>query len=365
MSRPDRPVGARKGGVAVIEVFTDGACLGNPGPGGWAYVVDGGAWASGAAADTTNQRMELVAAFTAVEALEGPLKVVSDSTYVVNCFRQGWWKGWHKRGWKNSQRQPVANRDLWEPFIELVNARGDVTFEWVKGHAGHRMNDAADRLATAAAASQQGAGGDRFVDGVLDGLAPDRPARPGSSTKVIEEAASSPQAPGADGSEHLVAVVGHRPPELGGYRENPVSLSVRRRLIEILRAKRELTPGLVVATGLGLGAEMLAAEAAAAAGVGYVAVLAFEGLDERWPEATRRRFRELRAGALREVVVNQTPPQTPSQFGAAMARRDDWLARHSGEVIMVRRSDDRTLGEAQRKFERELGEDVWILEPGS
>ncbi|GIT68593.1 MAG: hypothetical protein Ct9H300mP26_2800 [Acidimicrobiales bacterium] len=101
------------------DVFTDGACLGNPGPGGWAFVVDQGPWSSGFESHSTNQRMELTAASAAVQALEGPLRVHSDSTYVVNCFRQEWWKGWLKRGWKNSKKEPVANRDLWEPFIEL------------------------------------------------------------------------------------------------------------------------------------------------------------------------------------------------------------------------------------------------------
>ena len=78
----------------VTDVFTDGACLGNPGPGGWAFVVDEGLWSSGFEAHTTNQRMELTAASAAVQALEGPLRVHSDSTYVVNCFLQEWWKGW-------------------------------------------------------------------------------------------------------------------------------------------------------------------------------------------------------------------------------------------------------------------------------
>ena len=80
-------------------VYTDGACLGNPGPGGWAWAVPGGRWRSGAAARTTNQRMEISAALDAARALEGPLEVVSDSTYVVNCFRDGWWEGWLARGW--------------------------------------------------------------------------------------------------------------------------------------------------------------------------------------------------------------------------------------------------------------------------
>ena len=92
--------------------YTDGACSGNPGPGGWAWIVPEGRWASGPDPDTTNQRMELKAVLEAARVLERPLHVISDSTYVVNCFRDRWWEGWIKRGWKNSQKQPVANRDL-------------------------------------------------------------------------------------------------------------------------------------------------------------------------------------------------------------------------------------------------------------
>ncbi|GGF33250.1 ribonuclease H [Marmoricola endophyticus] len=138
----------------MIEVYTDGACKGNPGPGGWAWAVRDGPQGSGGDPHTTNQRMEIRAAYEAVQTLEGPLRVVSDSTYVVNCFRQGWWKGWHKRGWRNAAKQPVANRDLWEPFVDLVNERGDVEFAWVKGHSGHPMNDLVDRLAVAASHEQ-------------------------------------------------------------------------------------------------------------------------------------------------------------------------------------------------------------------
>jgi ribonuclease HI len=141
-------------------VYTDGACSGNPGPGGWAWAVPGGAYASGADAHTTNQRMEIVAAFSAIGAIEGPLEVVSDSTYVVNCFRDKWYVGWQRRGWLNSQRKPVANRDLWEPFIDAVLARGDVTFSWVKGHSGDVMNDFVDLLAVEASLTQEGRRGD-------------------------------------------------------------------------------------------------------------------------------------------------------------------------------------------------------------
>jgi ribonuclease HI len=133
--------------AGTTEVWTDGACSGNPGPGGWAWAVPDGRQAAGGAPTTTNQRMEIQAALEAVRALPGPLVVVSDSTYVVNCFRDGWWRGWLARGWTNSQRKPVANRDLWEPLVQLVNERGDVTFRWVKGHSGDPMNDLVDRLA--------------------------------------------------------------------------------------------------------------------------------------------------------------------------------------------------------------------------
>lgn len=137
-------------------VYTDGACRGNPGPGGWAWAIDSGHWASGADAQTTNQRMEIMAAYQAVRDVAGPLEVRSDSTYVVKCFNDRWYRGWKARGWKNSQKQPVANRDLWEPFIDLVLARGDVTFTWVKGHSTDRMNQLVDRLAVEASRTQRG-----------------------------------------------------------------------------------------------------------------------------------------------------------------------------------------------------------------
>ena len=131
-------------------VYTDGACLGTPGPGGWAWAVPDGPFASGAEARTTNQRMEITAALEALRALEGPVTVVSDSTYVVNCWRDRWWEGWLAKGWVNSAKKPVANRDLWEPLVSTVLDRGDVSFRWVKGHSGDEMNDLVDRLAVEA-----------------------------------------------------------------------------------------------------------------------------------------------------------------------------------------------------------------------
>ena len=141
-------------------VYTDGACLGNPGPGGWAWAVPRGRWRSGPAAATTNQRMEIMAALDAARTFDGPLEVVSDSTYVVNCFRDGWWKGWLARGWVGAAKQKVANRDLWEPLVDLYRASpGRIRFRWVKGDGSDPFNDLVDRLAVAAATSQHGAEG--------------------------------------------------------------------------------------------------------------------------------------------------------------------------------------------------------------
>jgi len=137
-----------------LLIYTDGACRGNPGPGGWAWAIDANRFDSGAAAKTTNQRMELRAVMEAVRAHPGEIEIRSDSTYVVNCFRDRWYEGWFRRGWKNSQRQPVANRDLWEPLLEMALPRaGEITWSWVKGHSGDPMNDLVDRLAVEAAAT--------------------------------------------------------------------------------------------------------------------------------------------------------------------------------------------------------------------
>ncbi len=98
--------------------------------------------------------MEITAVLEAVRTLEGPLEVVSDSKYVINCFRDRWWEGWLRTGWINGKKQPVVNRDLWEPLIEIVQLR-KISFRWVKGHSGDPMNDLVDRLALEAARTQR------------------------------------------------------------------------------------------------------------------------------------------------------------------------------------------------------------------
>ena len=135
----------------MTDVYTDGACLGNPGPGGWAYVIPNGVSRAGSEVHTTNQRMELFAVYRALIDIEGPLRVHSDSAYVVNCFLQKWWAGWERKGWRTSQGTQVANLDLWKPVIEIFKARPDLTFVKVKGHSGDRYNEVADGLANEAA----------------------------------------------------------------------------------------------------------------------------------------------------------------------------------------------------------------------
>lgn len=329
-------------------VYTDGACRGNPGPGGWAWVVPDGPFAAGAEATTTNQRMEITAALEAVRAFEGPLEVVSDSTYVVNCFRDRWWEGWLRRGWLNSQKKPVANRDLWEPLIEAVTSRGDVTFSWVKGHSGDPWNDLADLLATEAADTQKPRAGDRPPEDV---------GAPAPSTAL--DRGRDARLPAG----RLVGVFGHRPPQLGGYDENPVAADARRRLREVAAAKRALHPDLAVVSGLQLGAETLGAEAALDEGVPLIVVLAFPGFDAKWPRATRLRFDELCDAAVEMIVLEAKQPDSTQKVSAAMRRRDAWLARNLDEAILVWDERDPSLGKLARTLEEQLDADLWLLAP--
>ncbi|WP_170530283.1 ribonuclease HI [Ruegeria arenilitoris] len=140
-----------------LFAYSDGACSGNPGPGGWGVLLramDGETVLkerelNGGEAETTNNRMELLAAISALETLERPSKItiVTDSAYVKNGVT-GWIHGWKRNGWKTASRKPVKNVDLWQRLDE-AQQRHDVTWEWVKGHAGHPENERADELARA------------------------------------------------------------------------------------------------------------------------------------------------------------------------------------------------------------------------
>lgn len=138
-----------------VDIYTDGACSGNPGPGGWAALLlpgDGDVRKlTGGARQTTNNRMEMRAALEALTALDEPSDVTlhTDSAYVSRAFNEGWLANWQKNGWKTSSKKPVKNRDLWEQLLE-ANDRHDVTWVWVKGHADNEYNNIADELAVAA-----------------------------------------------------------------------------------------------------------------------------------------------------------------------------------------------------------------------
>ena len=141
--------------MAELFAYTDGACSGNPGPGGWGVLMQAREWdrvikeleLKGGEAQTTNNRMELLAAITALETLKSPsaITIVTDSAYVKNGVT-GWIHGWKKNGWKTSARKPVKNAELWQR-LDAAQARHDVTWQWVRGHAGHPENERADELA--------------------------------------------------------------------------------------------------------------------------------------------------------------------------------------------------------------------------
>ncbi|MEO3946502.1 ribonuclease HI [Gorillibacterium sp. CAU 1737] len=140
-----------------IIVYTDGACSGNPGPGGWGAVLFYGEHQlelSGGEPHTTNNRMELLSVIEALSKLKEPckVKVHSDSAYLVNCFQQGWYRGWMKNGWLNSKKQPVENQDLWKRLLALKDIH-QIEFAKVKGHSDDRWNNRCDELARAAAKS--------------------------------------------------------------------------------------------------------------------------------------------------------------------------------------------------------------------
>lgn len=140
-------------GEDVVEVYSDGACRGNPGPGGWGVVLryrHHEKTLRGAERDTTNNRMELMAAIAGLESLKRPSRVrlTTDSQYVMNGLRS-WLKDWKRRGWRTADRKPVKNVDLWQRLDEAAS-RHEVEYEWVRGHTGHVDNERADALANVA-----------------------------------------------------------------------------------------------------------------------------------------------------------------------------------------------------------------------
>ena len=136
-----------------VDIYTDGACSGNPGAGGWGAILRYGAHEkelSGGEAQTTNNRMELTAVIQALSLLKEPCQVVvhSDSKYIIDAIQQGWAKKWQANGWMRNKKEKALNPDLWQQLLQLLEVH-QVEFHWIKGHAGHPENERCDRLAVA------------------------------------------------------------------------------------------------------------------------------------------------------------------------------------------------------------------------
>ncbi|MGI8709731.1 MAG: ribonuclease H family protein, partial [Acidimicrobiales bacterium] len=322
-----------------------------PGPGGWAWASSPDHHDSGGEDATTNNRMELMAVFEAIGANAGPLVVVMDSTYVKDGLEK-WSKAWRRNGWKTKANQAVKNRDLWEPLVDLADARRDeVTFDWVRGHSGDPMNDLADALAVerrdefrlGGPAAPAGSGGGARLRPLVAGDQRDERRR------------RDPRIP--DG--HLLVVLGQRPPEVTGE----VAEHLRDRLRQLFAAHAALREDLVVLTGLREGTERVAAEAAIGADVPYVVVLPFPDPHLRSGATDRARFQDLLSRATASVTLERRQPADTRAFAAAMGRRDAWLARAADEAILVWDEQDERFAKLHRGLEDHLGADLVVLHP--
>ncbi len=279
----------------VVDLYTDGACSGNPGPGGWGWVTEDGRSGKGGAEHTTNQRMEVQAVLEGLNEVSGAVNVVSDSTYVVKCFNDRWFEGWKKRGWKNSQKKPVANRDLWEPLIQLYLEREhELSFTWVKGHSGNKFNEIADQLAVEARDAQSE---------ILTG----------SQAAAIVEQVAVPWPIG-----NAIWVIG--PNSLGrGHREGLVDAIAR------------LGPEDIVISGLRRGVELEAAELVLESGQRLGVVLPFADPAAGWPSDDRSRF-DTACGQATWLVTLDGDVASPGQ---AVEARNRWLQAASIGAIVV------------------------------
>lgn len=339
-----------------MRVYTDGACSGNPGPGGWAWASSVDHHASGGEHDTTNNRMELTAVLRAIDDNPGPLVVVMDSTYVKNGL-ESWSKGWARNGWRTKAGDEVKNRDLWEGLVDLRDARppGELSFEWVKGHSGDPMNDLVDQLAVVQRDAHRPAGG--TVAG-----------SPGGGGKIsdldpVEQRAERRRRDPRIPPGHLLLVLGHTPDGLGGWDPNPVADNVRDHLAEIIAGFARIHPDLVVLTGVRPGAELLAAEAAIRADVPYAAVVAFPGIERNLSPASQARYRDLVDRADRVVAFEKKSPVDNDAFRKALARRDAWLANAADEAVLVWDEVDNRYDRLFADLDRRLGPGLTVLHP--
>ena len=343
-------------GSTPLRVYTDGACSGNPGPGGWAWASSPQHHDSGGEADTTNNRMELTAVLRAIEANPGPLTVVMDSTYVKDGLEK-WSKAWVRNGWMTKDKKPVKNVDLWQPLVDAADLRRhELSFEWVKGHSGDLMNDLVDELAVVQRdLHRSGDGGSTAASGPRAAKLADLPP----DEQRAERRRRDPRIP----EGHLLLVVGQTPEDLGGWDPNPVSDGVRDRLRQIFEGQAQLHPDLRILTGLRPGAELLAAEAAVRADVPYVAVLGFPDQDRNLTPGSRARFADLLGRAADVVRLERKSPKDRDEFIKAMRRRDVWLSTVADEAILVWDERDDRLARLFSDLDVRLGAALLVLHP--
>ncbi len=279
----------------VVDLYTDGACSGNPGPGGWGWVTEDGRSGKGGAEHTTNQRMEVQAVLEGLNEVPGPVNVVSDSTYVVKCFNDRWFEGWKKRGWKNSQKKPVANQDLWEPLIQLyLDRENELSFTWVKGHSGNKFNEIADQLAVEARDAQSE---------ILAG------AQKAAAVEQVE----------------VPWPIGNAIWAIG---PNSMSRGLRKDLADAIA---RLGPQDILISGLRRGVELEAAELALKAGHRLGVVLPFADPATGWPSDDRSRFDTACAQAAWLVTL----AGDAASPGQAVEARNLWLQAASVGAIVV------------------------------
>lgn len=334
-----------------LRIYTDGACSGNPGPGGWAWASSREHSDSGGEVETTNNRMELTAVWRAISGNPGSIVVVMDSTYVKDGLEK-WSANWIRNGWRTKDKKPVKNREIWEPLVELVRERGsEVRFEWVKGHSGDVMNDLVDLLAVAQRDAHK-PGGRAAAPGTGGGarLAAFSPGDEGDQRR---------QRDGRVPDGHLLVMVGQRAPEVAG----PIAERVRSNLIDLLLGVRDLRPDLVVVTGLREGTERLAAEAAIRADVPYVAVLPFPDAHLRAAASDRARVADLLGRAREVVTLEKKVPTDRAGLAASLGRRDAWLARVADEAVLVWDEVDERFAKLHRGLDAHLGAELLVLHP--
>jgi ribonuclease HI len=192
---------------AVIIAAADGSALGNPGPAGWGWYVDDDCWASGGWAHGTNNMGELMAVLDLLQQtahLDDELLVYCDSTYVINTITK-WMAGWERRGWKKGDGKPVMNVELVKALDEAMQGR-TVRFEWVKGHAGHELNEAADRLATAAAAAYKAGRDPEAGPGFAGSSAAHPDVHPGQVEEELDLFSALGETAGASAEEQVIAL---------------------------------------------------------------------------------------------------------------------------------------------------------------